>query len=98
MASLGYPGSAMQLKVQAPDGQMYTGTGTSPIVVSVVNAPAGIYKLVVVGGSGLGTIGEQPFLPVAAVEACVSSDLDQNIPVRRAHPDNDPPPALPRAP
>src|SRR5258708_7094344 len=88
-ASLGYPGSAMQLKVQAPDGQMYTGTGTSPIVVSVVNAPAGIYKLFVVGVSGLGTIGEEPFLAVAAVEACVSSDIDQNGAVRRGYTDKD---------
>jgi len=88
-ASLGYPGSAMQLKIQAPDGQMYTGTGHSPIVVSVVNAPAGIYKLFVVGVSGLGTVGEEPFLAVAAVEACVSSDIDQNGAVRRGYTDKD---------
>ena len=88
-ASLGYPGSAMQLKVQAPDGQMYTGSGHSPIVVSVVNAPAGIYKLFVVGVSGLGTVGEEPFLAVAAVEACVSSDIDQNGAVRRGYTDKD---------
>ena len=88
-ASLGYPGSAMQLKVQAPDGQMYTGSGPSPIVVSVVNAPAGIYKLFVVGVSGLGTVGEEPFLAVAAVEACVSSDIDQNGAVRRGYTDTD---------
>jgi FecR-like protein len=88
-ASLGYPGSAMQLKVQAPDGQMYTGSGPSPIVVSVVNAPAGIYKLFVVGVSGLGTVGEEPFLAVAAVEACVSSDIDQNGAVRRGYSDTD---------
>jgi FecR protein len=88
-ASLGYPGSAMQLKVQAPDGQMYTAGGHSPIVVSVVNAPAGIYKLFVVGVSGLGTVGEEPFLAVAAVEACVSSDIDQNGAVRRGYTDKD---------
>jgi FecR protein len=88
-ASLGYPGSAMQLKVQAPDGQMYTGSGASPIVVSVVNAPAGIYKVFVVGVSGLGTVGEEPFLAVAAVEACVSSDIDQNGAVRRGYTDTD---------
>jgi len=58
-ASLGYPGSAMQLKVQAPDGQIYTGTGPSPIVVVVNNAPAGIYKLTVIGVSGLGAVGEE---------------------------------------
>ncbi|HEY4913988.1 MAG TPA: FecR family protein [Candidatus Dormibacteraeota bacterium] len=84
-ASLGYPGSAMQLKVQAPDGQMFTGSGKSPIVVSVTNAPAGIYILYVVGVSGLGTVGEEPFLAVAAMEPCVSSDIDQNGAVRRGY-------------
>jgi FecR protein len=84
-ASLGYPGSAMQLKVQAPDGEMFTGSGKSPIVVSVTNAPAGIYILYVVGVSGLGTIGEEPYLAVAAVEPCVSSDIDQNGAVRRGY-------------
>jgi hypothetical protein len=84
-ASLGYPGSAMQLKIQAPDGQMYSGTGHSPIVVVVNNAPAGIYAIFVVGVSGLGTIGEEPFLAVAAVESCVSSDIDQNGAVRRGY-------------
>ena len=84
-ASLGYPGSAMQLKIQAPDGQIYTGTGSSPITVIVNNAPAGIYKLFVIGVSGLGTIGEEPFLAVGAVESCVSSDIDQNRAVRRGY-------------
>jgi hypothetical protein len=84
-ASLGYPGSAMQLKVQAPDGQMFSGTGRSPIVVVINNAPAGIYNLFVVGVSGLGTAGEEPFLAVAAVEPCVSSDIDQNGAVRRGY-------------
>jgi hypothetical protein len=88
-ASLGYPGSAMLLKVQAPDGQMFTGKGKSPIVVSVTNAPAGIYILYVVGVSGLGTIGEEPFLAVAAVEPCISSDIDQNGAVRRGYTDKD---------
>ena len=88
-ASLGYPGSAMQLKVQAPDGQMYTGSGPSPIVVVVNNAPAGIYVIKVVGISGLGTIGEEPFVAVAAVEPCVSSDIDQNGAVRRGYADKD---------
>jgi hypothetical protein len=88
-ASLGYPGSAMQLKVQAPDGQMYTGSGHSPIVVVVNNAPAGIYVINVVGVSGLGTIGEEPFVAVAAVEPCVSSDIDQLGAVRRGYTDTD---------
>jgi hypothetical protein len=84
-AALGYPGSAMQLKVQGPDGQVYTGTGPSPIVVVVKNAPAGIYKIFVIGVSGLGTIGEEPFVAVAAVEPCISSDIDQNSAVRRGY-------------
>src|SRR3977135_4277767 len=84
-ASLGYPGSAMQLKVQAPDGQIYTGTGPSPITVIVNNAPAGIYKVFVIGVSGLGAVGEEPFLAVAAVEQCVSADIDQNGAVRRGY-------------
>jgi FecR protein len=84
-ASLGYPGSAMQLKIQGPDGQMYSGSGHSPIVVVVNNAPPGIYQLFVVGVSGLGAVGEEPFLAVAAVEPCVSSDIDQNGAVRRGY-------------
>ncbi len=68
---------------------MFTGIGKSPIVVSVTNAPAGIYILYVVGVSGLGSIGEEPFLAVAAVEPCVSSDIDQNGAVRRGYTDKD---------
>ena len=88
-ASLGYAGSAMQLKVQAPDGQTYTGSGHSPIVVVINNAPAGIYVVNVVGVSGLGTVGEEPFVAVAAVEPCVSSDIDQLGAVRRGYSDKD---------
>ncbi len=84
-ASLGYPGSAMTLKVQAPDGQMYTKSGASPIVVVIDGAPSGLYKLFVIGVSGLGTIGEEPFLAAAAVEPCVSTDIDQNKAVRRGY-------------
>jgi hypothetical protein len=84
-ASLGYPGSAMTLKVQAPDGQMYSKSGASPITVVIENAPAGLYTLFVIGVSGLGTIGEEPFLAVAAVEPCVSTDIDQNKAVRRGY-------------
>lgn len=84
-ASLGYPGSAMQLKIQAPDGHVYTGTGHSPIVVAVNNAPAGVYGVFVIGVSGLGTIGEEPFLAIASLEPCVSSDIDQNGAVRRGY-------------
>jgi hypothetical protein len=84
-AALGYPGSAMRLRVQAPDGRVYTKDGHSPIVVEVTNAPAGIYQLFVIGVSGLGTTGEEPFLAVASVEPCVSSDIDQNRAVRHGY-------------
>ena len=58
---------------------------SSPIVVEVTNAPAGIYQVFVIGVSGLGTIGEEPFLAVASVEPCVSSDIDQNRAVRHGY-------------
>lgn len=88
-ATLGYTGSAMQLKVKAPDGQVYTGTGKSPIVVVVNNPPAGIYTMTAVGVSGLGTAGEEPFIAVASVEPCVSTDIEQNGAVRRGYTDTD---------
>ncbi|HEY8863455.1 MAG TPA: FecR family protein [Candidatus Dormibacteraeota bacterium] len=84
-AALGYAGSTMRLRVQAPDGSVYTKTGPSPIVVEVPNGPAGIYQMFVIGVSGLGTIGEEPFLAVASVEPCVSSDIDLNRAVRRGY-------------
>ncbi len=76
-ASLGYPGSAMKLTVKAPDGQQYSATGKSPIVVVVNNAPSGIYSIYVDGVSGLGTNGEEPFVAVASVEDCKSADTEQ---------------------
>src|SRR2546422_6841918 len=76
-ASLGYPGSAMKLTVQAPDNQKYVATGKLP-TVEVHNAPGGIYKIFVDGVSGLGTGGEEPFLAVASVESCASADIEQN--------------------
>src|SRR5438128_6156812 len=82
-AALGYPGSAMKLQVKAPDGQMYSGTGASPIVVVVNNGPAGIYMIYVIGVSGLGADGETPFVSVAALEPCTSADLNQNGAIRR---------------
>ena len=84
-ASLGYPGSAMKLTVRAPDGQAYVGTGAPPITVVVNNAPAGIYTILVDGVSGLGSIGEEPFLAVASVESCVSADIDQNGAIHRGY-------------
>ena len=84
-AALGYPGSLMKLTVQAPDGQNYTQTGAPPIVVVVNNAPAGIYTIIVTGVSGLGPNGEEPYLSVASVEPCVSTDIDVNGAVRRGY-------------
>ena len=88
-AALGYPGSAMKLTVQGPDGQKYFGTGPSPIVVTVNNAPAGIYTIIVNGISGLGTLGEEPFIAVASVESCVSADIDVNGAVHRGYTSQD---------
>ena len=84
-ASLGYPGSAMKLTVKAPDGQAYVGTGAPPITVVVNNAPAGVYTMTVAGVSGLGSVGEEPFLAVASVESCVSADIDQNGAIHRGY-------------
>src|SRR5438067_10889376 len=83
-ASLGYPGSAMKLTVQAPDNQKYFATGKLP-TVEVHNGPAGIYTIVVNGVSGLGTAGEEPFISVASVESCASTDIEQNHAVHRGY-------------
>jgi hypothetical protein len=82
-AALGYPGSAMKLQVKAPDGQTFTGTGASPIVVIADSGLAGIYTIIVTGVSGLGANGETPFVSVAASEPCVSANIDQRGAVRR---------------
>ena len=82
-AALGYPGSLMQLKIQAPDGQVYTKQGPSPIVIVVNNAPAGIYLILVIGISGLGPDGETPYLSISALEPCTSADINQKGAVRR---------------
>jgi hypothetical protein len=84
-ASLGYPGSAMKLTVKAPDGQLYFGTGKSPIVVIVRSAPPGIYTIYVDGVSGLGANGEEPFVAVASVEECRSADIEQFAAVHRGY-------------
>lgn len=88
-SALGYPGSAMELKVMSPDGQSYTGTGASPIVVVVTNAPAGIYTITVIGVSGLGTNGEEPFVSVAALEPCTTANIRQNGAVREGYTSQD---------
>ena len=83
--SLGYPGSSMRLTIKAPDGQTYTGTGAPPVVVTVNNAPSGIYTMTVTGVSGLGPNGEEPFLAVASVEACSSADTESGGAIHRGY-------------
>src|SRR5207245_2627627 len=82
-AALGYPGSAMKLDVKAPDGQIYSKFGASPIVVTINHGPAGIYTILVTGVSGLGVNGEAPFVSVAALEPCTSANLMLTRDVRR---------------
>jgi hypothetical protein len=84
-AVLGYKGSLMTLSVKAPDGLTYVGKGGPPIVVQVANAPPGIYTITVVGVSGLGTGGEEPFLSVSALEPCTSATIAQNGAVRHGY-------------
>ncbi len=88
-AALGYPGSAMALKVMAPDGQVHNGTGASPVVVVVNPAPAGIYTITVIGVSGLGAGGEEPFLSVAALEPCATANIRINGAVREGYTSQD---------
>ena len=83
--ALAYPGSVMQLKVEAPDGHPYISTGPSPIVIVIPNPPAGIYKIDAIGISGLGTAGETPFISVAALEPCATSNIEQNGAVRHSY-------------
>ena len=88
-AALGYRGSAMSLRIKGPDGHVYPGTGPPPIVVVVPSAPPGIYTLTVVGVTGLGAAGEEPFLSVAASEPCKTATIAQNRAVRRAYTSQD---------
>ena len=81
--ALGYPGSAMKLEVKAPDGTITAKTGPSPIVIEVSNGPAGIYTIIVIGVSGLGVDGETPFVSVASLEPCASTNVNPNGAVRR---------------
>jgi cytoskeletal protein RodZ len=82
-SAVGFPGSSMKLMVKAPDGQTYSKAGGSPEEVDVVNGPAGIYTITIIGVSGLGTDGETPFVSVASLEPCASANIDQNGAVRR---------------
>jgi hypothetical protein len=82
-AALAYPGSSMRLQVKSPDGQVFSDSHASPIVVVVNNGPAGLYTIVVIGVSGLGANGETPFVSVAALEPCASANIGVNGAVRR---------------
>ena len=84
-AALGYPGSSMALRVKDPAGHIYPGTGPSPIIVTVPNAPPGIYTVTVIGVSGLGAAGEDTFLSVAALEPCVTQMIAQFGAVRHGY-------------
>ena len=89
-AVLGYRGSLMGLRVKAPDGSVYPKQGPpqqgrSPVVVLVPSAPAGIYTITVVGISGLGAAGEEPFVSVASVEPCATATIAQNGAVRHGY-------------
>ena len=83
-AALAYPGSTMELKIEAPDGHIYNKTDVSPIVIVIPDPPAGIYKLDVLGISGLGAAGESPYLAVAASEPCQTADINQNGAIRKS--------------
>jgi hypothetical protein len=84
-AALAYPGSVMELKIEAPDGHTYNSTGPSVITIIIPDPPVGIYKLDVIGISGLGPNGETPYLSVAAVEPCATSNIDQNGAIRHSY-------------
>ncbi|HZQ48823.1 MAG TPA: FecR family protein [Candidatus Dormibacteraeota bacterium] len=83
-AALAYPGSSMELKIEAPDGHVYNKTDVSPVVIVIPDPPAGIYKLDVLGIKGLGADGESPFLAVAASEPCQTADINQNGAIRKS--------------
>jgi FecR protein len=84
-AALGYQGSLMALKVKAPDGTVYPKQGPPTSVVQVPTAPAGIYTITVVGVSGLGAAGEEPFVSVASLEPCQTATIAQNGAVRHGY-------------
>ena len=84
-AALAYPGSTMELKIVAPDGHVYTKTDISPVVIVITSPPAGIYKIDVIGVSGIGPDGESPYLTVASIEPCQSANINQLGAIRRSY-------------
>jgi len=83
-AALAYPGSTMELKIVAPDGHIYTKTDISPVVIVLTSPPPGIYKLDVIGVSGIGPDGESPYLTVASIEPCQTATINQNGAIRHS--------------
>src|SRR6202007_1462386 len=81
-AALAYPGSLMELRITDPTGHVTQKTGPSVIVITLLNPPVGIYKLDVIGISGLNPDGEEPFLTVAALEPCEAANVEQNGAIR----------------
>jgi hypothetical protein len=84
-AALAYPGSLMELKVEGPDGHNYSSTGPSPIVITIPNPPPGVYKVDVIGISGLNPNGETPYLSVAASEPCATANIELSGAVRHSY-------------
>jgi hypothetical protein len=84
-AALAYPGSLMELRITDPANHVYTRTGPSPIVITIPDPPAGIFKLDVIGVSGLDPDGEVPFLSVATLEPCATANIEQNGAVRHSY-------------
>ena len=84
-AALAYPGSLMELRITDPTGHVSTKTGPSPIVVTLPDPPDGIFKLEVIGISGLDPDGEVPFLSVATLEPCQTANIEQNGAVRHSY-------------
>ena len=83
-AALAYPGSLMELRITDPANHVYTKTGPSPIVITIPDPPGGIFKLDVIGISGLDPNGEVPFLSVATLEPCATANIELNGAVRHS--------------
>ena len=84
-AALAYPGSLMELRITDPANHIYTKTGPSPIVIVIPDPPGGVFKLDVIGISGLDPDGEVPFLTVATLEPCATANIEQNGAVRHSY-------------
>ena len=84
-AVLAYPGSLMELRITDPTNHVYTRTGPSPIEITIPDPPSGVFKLDVIGVSGLDPDGEVPFLTVATREPCATANIEQNGAVRHSY-------------